>query len=74
MVAVLVPVAVLVVQQHLDRLDELLADGVQQRVLRVHVVAYQQADHFQILVVDGHQQRRPAQRIDAIYVYWIFVI
>ena len=48
---------------HLDRLDVLLVDGVQQRVLRLHLELQQQLDHLQVLVVDGHEQRGPGQPI-----------
>lgn len=60
--------AVLVVQQHLDGLDKLLGDGVQQGVLRVHPVIDEQLHHLQVLVIDGHQQGGPAERIDAVDV------
>ena len=48
---------------HLHRLDVLLVDGVQQRVLRLHLELQQQLDHLQVLVVDGHEQRGPGQPI-----------
>lgn len=60
--------AILVVQQHLDRLDELLRDGVQQGVLGVHLVIDEQLHHLEILVVDGHQQGGSAQRVDTVDV------
>ena len=54
---------------HLDRLDVLLVDGVQQRVLGLHLELQQQLDHLQVLVVDGHEQRGPAQPITDQYQY-----
>ena len=53
----------LMVQQHLHRLHKLLIDGVQQRVLGLHLVLEQHLHHLQVLVVDGHEQRGPGQPI-----------
>ena len=58
----------LVVYQQLHGAHHLLADGVQQGVAHVHVEAQHQLDDLQVLVLDGDQQRRAAQRVDAVDV------
>ena len=58
--------ALLMVKQHLYGLDILLVDGVQERVLGLDLVLEQQLDHLKVLVVDAHEERSPAQRVDAI--------
>jgi hypothetical protein len=50
----------LVVEQHLDSLDELLGDGVEESVLGLDLVLDQQLNHLQVFIVDGHQQGTPA--------------
>ena len=56
----------LVVEQHLHRLDVLLVNGVQEGVLGLDLVLEQQLDHLEVLVVDAHEERRPAQGVDAV--------
>lgn len=58
----------LVVEQDLDGLDVLLADGMKKSVLRLDFVLDEQLYHLQVLVVDGHEQRRPPQGVHAIDV------
>lgn len=66
--ALFASIAVVVVEQHLHRFDKLLRYGMQQSVLCVHVIVDQQLDHLQVLIVDGHEQSRTAQRIHTIDV------
>ena len=61
-------VAHLVRQQHLDGLDVLLPNGVQERVADLDVVSQQQFDHLNVLVLNGDEQRAPAERVDAVDV------
>ena len=56
----------LVIKQHLHRLDVLLVDGVKEGVLCLDLVLEQQLDHLEILIVDAHEERCPAQGVDAI--------
>ena len=55
-----------VVKEDLDRLDKLLVDGVQESVLGLDLVLQQHLHHLEVLVVDGHEERRPAQRVHAV--------
>ena len=56
------------IQQELHGLHVLLVDSVQQGVPNLHPVAQQQFDHLDVLVLDGDQQRRAAQRVHAVDV------
>ena len=38
----------------------------QERVLSLDLVLEQELDHLQVLVVDAHEERGPAQRVDTI--------
>ena len=54
------------VYQQLHGAHHLLVDGVQEGVSHVHVIAQQQLDDLQVLVLDDDQQRRAPQRVDAV--------
>lgn len=56
------------IQKHFDSLYELFADGVQQGITCIHIVADQKLNHLQIFVVNGHQEGGPTQRIHTIDV------
>lgn len=58
----------LVVEQDLDGLNVLLADCMKKCVLRLDLMLDEQLDHLQVLVVDGHEERRPAEGVHAVDV------
>ena len=55
-----------VVEEDLDRLDKLLVDGVKEGVLGLDLVLQQHLHHLEVLVVDGHEERRPAQGVHTV--------
>lgn len=61
--------ALLVLQEDLDCLDEFLGDSMEESILGVDVVLDQKFYHFQVLVIDRHQQSRASQRVHAVDVY-----
>lgn len=58
----------LVVQQELHGSYHLFTDGVEQSVPDIHVEAEEQLDDLQVLILNGYEQRRAPQGIDAIDV------
>lgn len=73
MLAFFVRISVILLQQSLNGFHKFFGNGMQQCVFCVYVKAYQQVDHVQVLVVDGHQEGRSTQRIYAIDVYVLFL-
>lgn len=62
------PAWLLVNKQQLHSSDHFLADGVQQGIADVDAEAQQEFDDFQVLVLDGNQERRAAEWVDAVDV------
>ena len=60
--------AFFMVKKNLNSLNKLLVDGMEQSILGLDLVLQQQLHHLQVLVVDGHEERRPAKRINTIDV------
>lgn len=58
----------LVLQQQLDRLHELGVDGLQQRVLGLHLHDDEELHHLHVLSLNGEGQRAAAERVHAVDV------
>lgn len=56
------------IQQQLHGSHHLLANGVQKGVADVHAEAQQELDDLQILVLNGDEQSRAAEWVDAVDV------
>ena len=57
-----------VIEQVLDGFDILFRDSVEESVFGLDSVLDEQFDHFQVFVVDGHEQAGTTQRIHAVDV------
>lgn len=62
------PTWFLVVEQQLHSSHYFFPDGVQQGIPHVDVVAEQQLDDLQVLVLDGNEEGCASQRVYAVYV------
>lgn len=62
------PTWLLVVEQQLHGPHHLFPDGVQQGITHVHVEVEQQLDDLQVLILDGDEQGRAPQGVDAVDV------
>lgn len=58
----------LMFEKYLDSLNKFLGNGVQKGILGFDLKRYQKFNHFEILIVDGHQKSGSSERIDAIHV------
>lgn len=56
------------IQQQLHSAHHFLADRMQQGITDIDAEAQQQFNDFQVLVLNGNQQRCAAQRVDAVDV------
>ena len=58
----------LVVQQNLNSLNKFLVNGVEKGILGLHFVLQQHLHHLQVLVVDGHEEGSPTERVNTVNV------